>query len=48
MSGHHQAHLEPSWRQGNGWAVVERTRHPAFRVSAHLIRGTRKRLLDDL
>ncbi len=48
MGGHHQADLEAAWRQGNGWAIVERTRHPTFRMGAHLIRGTRKSLLNHL
>src|SRR5260370_871871 len=48
MGGHHQTDLGSSWRQGNGWAVVERACHPAFRMGAHLIRYARKCLLDDL
>jgi len=35
-------------RQGNGWAIVESARHPTFRMGAHLIRETCKRLLDHL
>jgi hypothetical protein len=48
MGSHHQADLGSSWRQGNGWAVVECTRHPTFRMDAHLIRYMCKYLLDHL
>jgi hypothetical protein len=48
MRGHYQADFGSGWRQGNGLTIVERTGHPTFRMGAHLIRGTRKRLLDDL
>ncbi len=46
MGGHHQAHAWSSWGQGNCWAIVKSTRHPTFRMDAHLIRYTRKRLRD--
>jgi hypothetical protein len=38
MDSHYEAHLGSGWRQRNGWAVIEGTRHPAFRMGAHLIR----------
>lgn len=48
MRGDHQTHLGSGWRQRDGWAIVERPRHPTFPMGAHLIWGTRKCLLDDL
>lgn len=40
-SGDHQTDLRSGWGQGNGGAVVQGTRHPAFRMGAHLTRSTR-------
>lgn len=48
MGGYHQTDFGSSWRQGNGLAIVEGSRHPAFRMGAHVIRGLRKRLFDHL
>jgi hypothetical protein len=48
VGGHYQTNLGSSWRQRNGEAVVQGTRHATFRMGAHLIRRTCKRLLDDL
>ena len=48
MGGDHEADLRSSWRQGNGWAIIEGSPHPTFRVGAHLIGGTCKRLRDHL
>src|SRR6266581_6412289 len=46
MGGDHQANRGSARHQGNGWAIVKRTGHPTFWMDAHLIRWTRKSLLD--
>src|SRR6266568_1436989 len=48
MGSHHQVHLGSGWCQGNGWAIVECARYPAFWMGTHLIRCMRKCLLDHL
>ena len=48
MGGHYQAHAGSSWGQGNALAIIERARHPTFRMGTHLIRCMCKCLLDDL
>ena len=42
-----QAHIRSRWSEGNGHAIVKRSRHAAFWVDAHVARDTRKRLLND-
>ncbi len=48
MGGDDQAHLGSGRRQRDGWAIVERTCHPTFRMGAYLIWRMRQYLLDHL
>ena len=48
MGSYHQTHTGTARCQGNGWAIVKRTGHPAFGMDAHLICWTRKSLLHHL
>ena len=47
MGSDDQTHLGSSRRQGNGWAIVERSGHATFRMGAYLIWSTQKSRLDD-
>src|SRR5713101_3216910 len=46
VSRNDHAHLGSSRRQGNGWAIVEGTRHPTFWMGTHLILVVGKGLLN--